>query len=174
MATPTPAVEGRTTLYHRRHAKQQVGKSLGHVAPALVLFFGVVPILTGAEHFTLLGALEIAVGAAYLVLMVREMRHLRHNPFHREPMARPTRWCTALMAKSTASRLPTRTMAPRTATVCWRTPPGIWPLRQRQTKRLSQQLRLAIWGFTGNLCPALNLPNAPSQTRCFWPLRLVA
>jgi hypothetical protein len=87
MNTATPAAKGRTTLYHRRHTKQQVAKSLGHVAPALVLFFGVVPILTGAEHFTLLGGLEIAVGAAYLVLMVRELRHLRHNPFHRESVA---------------------------------------------------------------------------------------
>ncbi|UOQ99473.1 hypothetical protein MUN81_08275 [Hymenobacter sp. 5317J-9] len=87
MNTAPPAAEGRTTLYHRRHAKQQVGKSLGHVAPALVLFFGVIPILTGAEHFTVLGGLEIAVGAAYLMLMVRELRHLRHNPFHRERVA---------------------------------------------------------------------------------------
>ncbi|MBF9144229.1 hypothetical protein [Hymenobacter properus] len=87
MNTASPAAEGRTTLYHRRHAKQQVGKSLGHMAPALVLFFGVVPILTGAEPFTLLAGLEIAVGAAYLVLMVRELLHLRHNPFHREPVA---------------------------------------------------------------------------------------
>jgi len=87
MNTVTPAAEGRTTLYHRRHLKQQVAKSLGHVAPALVLFSGVMPILTGAEHFTLLAGLEIVVGAAYLGLMVRELRHLRHNPFHREPVA---------------------------------------------------------------------------------------
>lgn len=87
MKTATPAAEGRTILYHRRYAKQQVGKALGHIAPALVLFFGVVPILTGEEHFTFLGGLEIAVGAAYLGLMVRELRHLRHNPFHREPVA---------------------------------------------------------------------------------------
>ncbi|MDO7853762.1 hypothetical protein [Hymenobacter convexus] len=87
MNVATPAAEGRTTLYHRRYAKQQAAKTLGHVAPALVLFFGVVPILSGEEHLTFLGALEIAVGAAYLGLMARELRHLRHNPFHREPVA---------------------------------------------------------------------------------------
>jgi hypothetical protein len=82
-----PAAEGPTTLYHRRHAWQQRAKSLGHVGPALVLLSAVLPVLTGAEAFTPLVALEFAVGAAYLVLMVRELLHLRHNPFHQERVA---------------------------------------------------------------------------------------
>ncbi|MBH8570941.1 hypothetical protein KB206_18765 [Microvirga sp. STS02] len=82
-----PAAEGRTTLYHRRHAWQQRAKTLGHVGPALVLLFAVQPVLAGEEAFTPLVVLEFAVGAAYLVLMVRELLHLRHNPFHQERVA---------------------------------------------------------------------------------------
>ena len=82
-----PAVGGRTTLYHRRHAWQQRAKTLGHVGPAVVLLFALQPVLAGGEAFTPLVALEFGVGAAYLLLMVRELRHLRHNPFHREPVA---------------------------------------------------------------------------------------
>jgi hypothetical protein len=88
MKSPAATVpEGRTTLYHRRHANQQRGKSLGHVGPAVVLLFGVGPIIMGDERLTFMSALEIAVGTLYLVLMVRELLHLRHNPFHREPVA---------------------------------------------------------------------------------------
>lgn len=83
----SPAAEGRTVLYHRRHAKQQRGKIFGHLAPAVVLVTGLAPVLTGAEPLTALLALEVAVGAAYLLLMVRELRQLRHDPFHRERVA---------------------------------------------------------------------------------------
>lgn len=83
-----PASEGPLTLYHRRHAKQQRGKTAGHLGAAVVLVLGVVlgvaPILSGAESLTLLVGVEVLVGAAYLVLMVRELLHLRHHPFHRE------------------------------------------------------------------------------------------
>lgn len=79
--------EGRTTLYHRRHARQQVSKSFGHFGPAVVLLFGIAPVLSGDESFTFLRALEVLIGAAYLGLMVREWLHLRHNPHHREPVA---------------------------------------------------------------------------------------
>ena len=85
-AAPT-AAEGRTTLYHRRHAWQQRAKSLSHIGPAVVLLLAVQPVLMGEEAFTPLVALEFGVGAAYLVLMVRELRHLRHNPFHLERVA---------------------------------------------------------------------------------------
>ncbi|MBF9224124.1 hypothetical protein [Hymenobacter ruricola] len=85
--TTSPAAEECTTLYHRRHARQQVGKSFGHFGPAVVLLFGIAPVLGGDEPFTLLRALEVLIGAAYLVLMVREWRLLRHNPHHREPVA---------------------------------------------------------------------------------------
>lgn len=87
MDTPTPTAESRTTLYHRRHARQQVGKTFGHFGPAVVLLLAITPVLSGAEPFTVMLGLEVAVGAAYLVLMVRELLHLRHNPFHREPVA---------------------------------------------------------------------------------------
>ena len=82
-----PAAEGRTTLFHRRHAKQQRGKTVGHLGAAVVLVLGVAPILSGAEPLTLLVGVEVLVGAAYLVLMVRELLHLRHHPFHRERVA---------------------------------------------------------------------------------------
>lgn len=88
METVAPtAVEGPVLLYHRRHVKMQRAKSLGHIGPAVVLLFAVSPVLEGREPFTLLVALEFLVGAAYLVLMVRELRHLRHNPLHRERVA---------------------------------------------------------------------------------------
>lgn len=87
MNTAAPAANGPVTLYHRRHVKMQRGKSLGHLAPALVLLLGIAPILSGAEPFTGILGLEVVVGAAYLVLMVRELRHLRHEPFHRERVA---------------------------------------------------------------------------------------
>lgn len=82
-----PAAESRTTLYHHRHAKTQRRKSLGHLGPAVVLLFAVAPVLSGSEAFTPMVGLEFLVGAAYLVLMVRELLHLRHNAFHREPVA---------------------------------------------------------------------------------------
>ena len=82
-----PAAESRTTLYHHRHAKMQRRKSLGHLGPAVVLLFAVAPVLSGSEAFTPMVGLEFLVGAAYLVLMVRELLHLRHNAFHREPVA---------------------------------------------------------------------------------------
>jgi hypothetical protein len=84
---PPSAAEGPTTLFHRRHAKQQVGKSLGHFGPAVVLLFGIAPVLAGEERLTVLLGLEVLIGAAYLTLMVRELRHLRHDPFHRENVA---------------------------------------------------------------------------------------
>ena len=86
-APDLPDALGRTTLYHRRHAKMQRAKSLGHLGPAVVLLLAVLPVLSGQKPFTPLVAVEFLVGAAYLVLMVRELRHLRHNPFHREPVA---------------------------------------------------------------------------------------
>lgn len=88
MNTAAPAApEERTTLYHRRHARQQVGKSFGHFGPAVVLLLGIAPVLSGDEPFTVLRTLEVLIGAAYLGLMVREWRHLRHDAFHREPVA---------------------------------------------------------------------------------------
>lgn len=86
-AAPPPAPEGRTVLFHRRHAKMQRAKSAGHLGAAVVLLLGLAPILGGTEHLTWQTAIEMVAGAAYLTLMVRELRHLRHNPFHREAVA---------------------------------------------------------------------------------------
>lgn len=86
-AAASAAVPGPVTLYHRHHVRQQRGKSLGHLMPAVVLVLGLAPLLAGAEPFTPLLAVEVLVGAAYLVLMVRELLHLRHNPFHRGRVA---------------------------------------------------------------------------------------
>ncbi len=81
-ALPAPA-----TLYPRRHAKAQRARALAHVGPAAVLLFGVADLLSGAGPLTLPAALEVAVGAAYLVLMAREPRHLRRDAFHHERVA---------------------------------------------------------------------------------------
>ncbi len=62
-------------------------KSLAHLVPAAVLVTGLLPVVAGTEPFTLLVALAFLFGATYLGLMVRELRHLRHNPFHRERVA---------------------------------------------------------------------------------------
>lgn len=88
MNTATSSVaEGRVILHHRRHAKQQRGKAIGHLGPAVVLFLGILPVLKGDETLTPLLALEVAVGVAYLALMVRELLHLRRHPFHHEAVA---------------------------------------------------------------------------------------
>ena len=82
-----PAADGPTVLFHRRHAKMQRAKSAGHLGAAVVLLLGIAPILEGAERLTWQSALEMGVGAVYLVLMVRELLHLRRHPFHRERVA---------------------------------------------------------------------------------------
>jgi hypothetical protein len=86
-AASTSPATGHILLYDQRHARRQFGKTLGHIAPALVLVSGILPVITGAEPLTLLLGIEFGVGAAYVLLMLRELLHLRHNPFHREPVA---------------------------------------------------------------------------------------
>lgn len=76
-----------TTLYPRRYHRAMRGKMLAHLAPALVLVSGLLPLLTGRELLTPLLALEVVVGTCYLVLMVRELHHLRHSTPHHEPVA---------------------------------------------------------------------------------------
>lgn len=88
MNTATPlADEGPVILHHHRHAHQQRGKALGHLGPAMVLLLGVLPVLQGDEALTPLLGLEVAVGAAFVVLMIREFVHLRHHPFRHEAVA---------------------------------------------------------------------------------------
>ena len=85
---PGPPADGqRTQLYSRRHTRQQRGKALGHFVPALVLVSGISALFTGEEALTPLLGLEVTVGAIYLLLMVRELRHLRHATPHHEQVA---------------------------------------------------------------------------------------
>jgi hypothetical protein len=76
----------RLTLYHRHHARQQRGKSLSHLVPAVVLLSGVAGLL-GNERLSWVLAAEIVVGAAYLILLVRELLHLRRHPHHHAAVA---------------------------------------------------------------------------------------
>jgi hypothetical protein len=76
----------RITLYHRQHAKRQRIKAFSHLVPAVVLLSSVLG-LFGGEPFTWVLGAEIVVGAAYLVLLTREMLHLQQHPHHRERVA---------------------------------------------------------------------------------------
>jgi hypothetical protein len=88
MNTPVPSeAAGRIKLYHQRHGRRQMGKALGHIAPAAVLVSSVLDVVSGKEVLSWLTGLEFVVGAAYLLLMVRELLHLRHNPHHQERVA---------------------------------------------------------------------------------------
>lgn len=75
------------TLYLRRYHRSMRVKTLSHLVPAVTLVSGLLPLFQGAERLTPLLALEVAVGVSYLVLMVRELRHLRHPTPHHEPVA---------------------------------------------------------------------------------------
>ena len=73
---------GPTTLLPRRYRRAGRARTLSHLVPAVLLVSGLLPLLQGAESLTPLLALEVGVGAAYLGLMVRELRHLRHPTPH--------------------------------------------------------------------------------------------
>ena len=76
------------TLYHHRRARIERAKGLSHAVPAVVLLSGLAGALDGARPFTLLLGVELLVGAAYLVLLVRELRALRqHGPEHHARVA---------------------------------------------------------------------------------------
>lgn len=72
-----PGFSGRHQLYHRNQARIERVKTVFHLAPALVLLGSLQHLVSPGPRFGWLQALEVAVGAAYLVLMVRELRHLR-------------------------------------------------------------------------------------------------
>lgn len=74
-------------LYPRRYHKSARARALSHLVPAMLLVSGLLPLMQGQERLTLLLTLEIIVGAAYLILMVRELRHLRHPTPHSEAVA---------------------------------------------------------------------------------------
>lgn len=74
-------------LYPRRYHKSARVRALMHLVPAMLLVSGLRPLAQGQEPLTLLLGLEIIIGAAYLVLMVRELGHLRHAIPHTESVA---------------------------------------------------------------------------------------
>ncbi|TGE27921.1 hypothetical protein [Hymenobacter metallicola] len=87
MNAPDPAAPERITLFDRRHVRRQRGKALSHIVPALVLLTTAIGAVTGQEPLTPVTVLEFVVGAAYLGLMVRELRHLQHHAHHQEKIA---------------------------------------------------------------------------------------
>jgi hypothetical protein len=86
-APANPDKAERTVLFHRRHARRQRGKAIGHMLPAFILLGSIWEVFTGAKPLTGLTVLEFGIGAAYLVLMVRELLLLRRHPHHQEPVA---------------------------------------------------------------------------------------
>lgn len=77
-APAAPAFEHHP-LHHRRHAIRQRTKALSHLVPALVLVQGAVGALSSGALEWVRG-LELAVGLAYVGLLIREMIHLRRHP----------------------------------------------------------------------------------------------
>lgn len=83
-----PAASSVTTLYHKRRIRMERAKGLSHLVPAFVLLSSLLGVVSGREPFTWLTGLEVLVGAAYVVLLVREVQHSRHHgPTHHEPIA---------------------------------------------------------------------------------------
>jgi hypothetical protein len=82
-----PAAPGPIILYHKRRARIERAKGLSHLVPAAVLLSGVFGVVTGREPFTLLLGLEVLVGVAYILLLLREIQHTRHHPNQHEPIA---------------------------------------------------------------------------------------
>ena len=79
---------GPVTLYHKNRIRIERARSLSHLMPALILLGGLSALFKGAEPLTPLLALEVAVGAAYVLLLVRELRQQRrHGPAHHEKVA---------------------------------------------------------------------------------------
>ncbi|TGE23670.1 hypothetical protein E5K00_00210 [Hymenobacter aquaticus] len=87
MNAPDAPVFERITLYDHRHVRRQRGKALSHIVPAFVLLTTALATLSGAEQLSAVTMLEFVVGAAYVLLMVREMRHLKQHPHHTEKVA---------------------------------------------------------------------------------------
>ncbi|WP_324676883.1 hypothetical protein [Hymenobacter sp. GOD-10R] len=75
------------TLYHRRHIRRSRGKALSHLVPAAVLLISALGAVASPEPLSLVVWIEFIIGAAYLVLMVRELRHLQHQHLHHEQVA---------------------------------------------------------------------------------------
>ncbi|HEX8426625.1 hypothetical protein [Hymenobacter sp.] len=75
-----PSATGRIILYHKRRVRIERAKGFSHLVPAAVLLSSLLDVVSGREPFTVLVGLEILVGVSYVLLLLREMRHLRHHP----------------------------------------------------------------------------------------------
>jgi hypothetical protein len=73
---------GHTLLYDKRHALRQRAKGLSHLMPAFVLLGGVLGVISGEEPLTALVIIELVVGAAYVILLAQELRHLSRGHLH--------------------------------------------------------------------------------------------
>ena len=83
--TPLPTV---TISCTRAATTSQCGHGRSRtLCPLSCWVSGLLPLLLGTERLTLLLLLEVLVGGCYLVLMARELRHLRHPMPHHEPIA---------------------------------------------------------------------------------------
>ena len=81
-------MNGPVTLYHHRRIRIERAKGFMHAVPAVVLLSGIAGAVGGDQPFTWLLGIELLVGAAYLVLLVRELRALRrHGAEHHAPVA---------------------------------------------------------------------------------------
>ncbi|WBO82902.1 hypothetical protein [Hymenobacter yonginensis] len=84
----TPDTSGPVTLYHKNRGRIERLRGFSHLLPALILFSGLWDVLVGEETLTPLLGLEVAVGAAYVLLLLRELRQLRrHGVAHHEKIA---------------------------------------------------------------------------------------
>ncbi|SHJ62983.1 hypothetical protein SAMN02745146_3580 [Hymenobacter daecheongensis DSM 21074] len=82
------SASGPTTLYHKNRVRIERVRGFSHLVPALILLGGLSGLLGGTESLTPLLGLELAVGAAYVLLLLRELRQLRqHGPGHHERVA---------------------------------------------------------------------------------------
>ena len=71
-----------TQLYDKRHALRQRAKGLSHLVPAVVLLSSFLKVIGGEVPFTALVIIELVVGAAYVILLVQELRHLSRGHLH--------------------------------------------------------------------------------------------
>ncbi|WP_375434173.1 hypothetical protein [uncultured Hymenobacter sp.] len=78
---------GPIVLYPKNRVRMERAKGLSHLVPAMVLLGGLLGVVSGREPFTVLVGLEVLVGACYVLLLVRELRHLQLHPHHYESVA---------------------------------------------------------------------------------------
>lgn len=73
---------GHTLLYDKRHALRQRARGLSHLMPAVVLLSSILKVISGEVPLSALVIIELVVGAAYVILLVQELRHLSRGHLH--------------------------------------------------------------------------------------------